>query len=59
MRVQPTKNLSLIRKKIVILHRYEKDVGLYLYRVQEVDSGKRLKGKFLRKGLFAVRNNVK
>ena len=48
MRVQPTKNLSLIRKKIVILHRYEKDVGLYLYRVQEVDSGKRLKGKFLR-----------
>ena len=59
MRVQPTKNLSLIRKKIVILHRYEKDVGLYLYRVQKVDSGKRHEGKFLREELFAVRNNVK
>ena len=43
----------------MITNRYEKDVGLYLYRVQEVDSGKRLKGKFLRKELFAVRNNVK
>ena len=30
-----------------------------MYRVQEVDSGKRLKGKFLRKELIAVRNNVK
>ena len=29
-----------------------------MYRVQEVDSGKRLKGKFLRKELIAVRNNV-
>ena len=43
----------------MIIHRYEKDVGLYLYRVQEVDSGKRLEGKFLRKELFAVRINVK
>lgn len=43
----------------MIIHRYEKDAGLYLYRVQEVDSGKRLEGKFLRKELFAVRINVK
>ena len=35
------------------------DVGLYLYRVQEIDSGKRLEGKFLRRELFAVCNNVK
>ena len=60
IKVQPTKNIFLIRKKkFVITHRYEKDVGLYLYRVQEVQSGKRLKGKFLRKELFAVRNHVK
>ena len=43
----------------MILHRYEKDVGLYLYRVQKVDSGKRHEGKFLREELFAARNNVK
>ena len=30
----------------MITHRFEKDVGLYLYRVQQVDSGKRLEGKF-------------
>ena len=46
-------------KKIVITHRYEKDVGLYLYRAQEIYSGKRLEGKFLRRELFAVCNNVK
>ena len=44
---------------MVITHRYEKDEGLYLYRVQEVDSGKKLEGKFLCKKLFSVRNNVK
>ena len=45
--------------KFAITHRYEKDVGLYLHRVQEADSGKRLEGKLLHKELLAVRNNVK
>ena len=43
----------------MITHRYVKDVGLYLYRVQEIDGGKRLEGKFLRRKLFAACNNVK
>ena len=40
IKVQLIKNLSLIKKKkFVVTHRYEKDKGLYLYRVQTVESG--------------------
>ena len=60
IKVQPTKRPFLNKEKhFVITRRYEKDAGSNLYRVQELDSGKRLEGKFLRKELFAVRDNVR
>ena len=44
--------------RFVITRRFENHRGTEFYRVQEVDTGKRVNGRFLRKELFALENNV-
>ena len=46
-------------KKFVITHRFENHRGMEFYRVEELETGVKLKGKLLRKELFALENNVK
>ena len=46
-------------KKFVVTHRFENHRGMDFYRVQELETGVKLKGKPLRKELFALENNVK
>ena len=41
-------------QKFVITKRYENYDGVDLYRIQELESGKTVKGRFLRKELFAL-----
>ena len=45
-------------KEFAITHRFENHNGVDLYRVQEVRTGRKLDGKFLRKELFALEKNV-
>ena len=45
-------------KRFVITRRFENHRGTEFYRVQQVDIGKRVDGRFLRKELFALENNV-
>ena len=46
-------------KKFIVTHRFENDRGMEFYRVQELETGVKLKGKLLRKELLALENNVK
>ena len=45
-------------KRFVITRRFENHRGTEFYRVHQVDTGKRVDGRFLRKELFALENNV-
>ena len=38
--------------------RFENHRGTEFYRVQELDTAKKVEGRFLRKKLFAIENNV-
>ena len=46
-------------KKFVVTHRFENDRGTEFYRVQELETVVKLKGKLLRIKLLALENNVK
>ena len=56
IKVLQIKKVSLT--KFVVAHHFENDRGTEFYRFQEVDSGKMVEGRFLRKELFALKNNV-
>lgn len=45
-------------KELIVMHRFVNYNGINLYRVQEVNSGREVEGKFLRKELFTLENNV-
>lgn len=45
-------------KELIVMHRFVNYNGINLYRVQEVNSGRKVEGKFLRKELFTLENNV-
>ena len=42
-----------------MMHRFENHRGTEVYRVQELETDVKLKGKLLRKELFTLENNVK
>ena len=44
--------------RFVVTSHFENHRGTEFYRVQEVDSGKKVEERFLRKELFALKNNV-
>ena len=44
--------------RYVVTRRFENHRGTEFYRAQEVGSGKKVEGRFLRKELFALKNNV-
>ena len=46
-------------KKFVLTHHFENHRGTKFFRVQELETGVKLKGKLLRKELFALENNIK
>ena len=45
-------------KKFVVTKRFENHRGTEFYRIQELDTGCKAEGRFLRKELFALENNV-
>ena len=45
-------------KRFVVTPHFENHRGSEFYRVQELDTIKKVEGRFLRKELFAVKNNV-
>ena len=45
-------------KKFVVTKRFEKHRGTQFYRIQELDTGCKTEGRFLRKKLFALESNV-
>ena len=45
-------------KRFVVTRRFENHRGTEFYRVQELDTTKKVEGRFLRKELFAIENNV-
>ena len=45
-------------KKFVVTKRFENHRGTEFYRIQELDTGRKTEGRFLRKELFALENNV-
>ena len=42
-----------------MMHHFENHRGTEVYRVQELETDAKLKGKLLRKELFTLKNNVK
>ena len=51
--------LYILKKtRFVVTRRFKNYRGTEFYRVQEADSRKRVDSRFLRKELFALKNNV-